>query len=219
MNNSKSHLRNVLSFALCFLIAMAVQNAVAAGIVVVGSSQVVATSADSNAAGSAEAFKATAISSGSIAAIMVYVETGSNSSTLVEGLYTDAAGHPGALTFSATVGGAFPPPANLSVSNSGSGSLSFTAVANQAWLQLSPLSGTVPNNIQVSAVTAGLSAGTYTGQITVTGSSGTTKTVSATLPLIPTRGRSACQWPGWGVALHLGQKSSGEYDCYNYGNA
>lgn len=126
---------------------------------------------------------------------------------------------PGALTFSATVGGAFPPPANLSVSNSGSGSLSFTAVANQAWLQLNPLSGTVPNNIQVSAVTAGLSAGTYTGQITVSGSSGTTKTVSATLPLIPTRGRSACQWPGWGVTLHLDQKSSGEYDCYNYGNA
>lgn len=94
MNNYKSHLRNVLSFALCFLIAMAVQNAVAAGIVVVGSSQVVATSADSNAAGSAEAFKATAISSGSIAAIMVYVETGSNSNTLVAGLYTDAAGHP-----------------------------------------------------------------------------------------------------------------------------
>ncbi len=52
---------------------------------------------DSNSAGLAEAFQTTAVASGTVAALTVYVNTGSTATSLVAGLYADAGGHPGAL--------------------------------------------------------------------------------------------------------------------------
>ena len=53
--------------------------------------------ADSVSAGSAEAFAATASASGSVSQISVYVDVGNTAPTLVVGLYSDDAGHPGTL--------------------------------------------------------------------------------------------------------------------------
>ncbi|HWB99185.1 MAG TPA: N,N-dimethylformamidase beta subunit family domain-containing protein [Bryobacteraceae bacterium] len=55
----------------------------------------------------------------------------------------------------------------LSVANSGTGSLSWTASADAAWISLSPASGTAPGSIVVTANTVGMAVGDYTGNITI----------------------------------------------------
>jgi hypothetical protein len=62
-------------------------------------------STDSDSAGLAEAFQATATGSGSITAIHVFVDTTSKSTTLVAGIYTDSSGHPGALLTQGSLSG------------------------------------------------------------------------------------------------------------------
>src|SRR3954468_19870378 len=57
----------------------------------------VQTTADSNGAGTAEAFKATASASGTTTKMSVYVASGNTAPTVVVGIYSDANGHPGAL--------------------------------------------------------------------------------------------------------------------------
>jgi hypothetical protein len=53
--------------------------------------------ADSNAAGSAEAFAATASASGSVSQISVYIDVGNTAATIAVGIYDDNDGHPGTL--------------------------------------------------------------------------------------------------------------------------
>jgi hypothetical protein len=59
--------------------------------------------ADSNAAGQAEAFKTTAAASGSVTQLRVYIDASSTAGSVVVGLYTNNAGHPGALLASGTI--------------------------------------------------------------------------------------------------------------------
>jgi RHS repeat-associated protein len=75
---------------------------------------------------------------------------------------------PSSLSFGAIQGGANPAPANLSVTNTGTGTLTFIDSADTTWLSATPTSGTAPQTVQVSAVTGSLTAGTYTGHVTVT---------------------------------------------------
>jgi hypothetical protein len=75
---------------------------------------------------------------------------------------------PSTLSFSAIQGGANPASANLSVTNTGSGTLNFTVATDGSWLSVSPASGTAPQTLQVSAATGTLTAGSYTGHVTVT---------------------------------------------------
>jgi uncharacterized protein (TIGR03437 family) len=92
------------------------------------------------------------------------------------------------LSFSLTQGAA-PVASQLTLSNQG-GSLNFTAVATPAsggnWISISPTSGTVtassPVSLTVTANPGNLTAGTYTGAITLTSSTtGQMITVPATL--------------------------------------
>jgi hypothetical protein len=270
-------LRVVLALALLGLWASSALGATLAG------STTVLPSADSNTAGTAEAFRATATASGTLARIAVYVDSGTPAGTLVAGIYADAAGRPGALiaqgtrtspaagawndvtvsggqltsgtsywiavmsptgagtlrfrdrgpagggaaetsastslttlpatwargtvykdgplsayaasadgaalvvtpgslTFSAQAGGADPPAQMLAVTNGGTGSLSWTASANQPWLTVAPASGTAPSTTAVTASVAGLAAGTYTGAVTITaaGASGSPRSIGVT---------------------------------------
>jgi hypothetical protein len=75
---------------------------------------------------------------------------------------------PSTLSFSAIQGGANPAIANLNVTNTGTGTLSFADSSDQSWLAATPASGTAPASLQVSATVGNLTAGTYTGHITVT---------------------------------------------------
>ena len=92
---------------------------------------------------------------------------------------------PASLSFSATAGGSSPAAQPLAVSNSGGGTLTWTAATDQPWLQAAPASGTGAGTVNVSASIAGLAAGTYTGNVTVaaTGAQGSPRTVPVTLTI------------------------------------
>ncbi len=94
---------------------------------------------------------------------------------------------PSSLTFGATVGGTAPPTQAVSISNTGGGTLSFTASDDQPWLSVSPGSGTAPGTVNVGVDPTGLAAGTYTGTVTITasGATGSPKTVAVTFTVTP----------------------------------
>jgi hypothetical protein len=72
------------------------------GDVLVGDSTL-APARDTDPAGSAEAFRATAATSGTLDTLNVYLDASSNATSVRIGLYTDAGGHPGALVTQATI--------------------------------------------------------------------------------------------------------------------
>lgn len=89
------------------------------------------------------------------------------------------------LSFSAVQGGTNPAAKTITLSNSGTGTLSWTATENSSWLNLSPASGTGAGTITVSVMTTGMTAGTYSAPITIaaTGATNTPQTVTVTLTL------------------------------------
>jgi hypothetical protein len=72
------------------------------GTVLVGNAATEAKS-DSDPAGAAEAFTATAAATGSVTRLRVFVDTGSTATSVVVGLYSNNAGHPGTLLTSGTI--------------------------------------------------------------------------------------------------------------------
>lgn len=89
------------------------------------------------------------------------------------------------LSFSAVQGGSNPANKTISISNSGSGTLSWTATENANWLSLSPASGTGAGTISVAVNTSGLSVGTVSTPITITasGATNTPQTVTVSLTM------------------------------------
>jgi outer membrane protein assembly factor BamB len=251
---------------------------------------------DSDSAGVAEAFRTTAVASGTVQTITVYVDSSSVATSLTAGLYADANGHPGTLltqgslaspakgawddvpvpdvgvtsgatywiailsprgagtvqfrdvhggssetsasstlsalpatwatgvryadgplsayasggtstvptlevtptsiSFAANAGGSDPGGAQVTVSNGGSGTLSFTAASDSPWLTVSPGSGNAPVTLSVSASVAGLSPATYTGHVTVTapGASGSPATITVTFVVSPQAPPASADW-------------------------
>jgi len=90
---------------------------------------------------------------------------------------------PASLQFGYTIGGSVPDAQTIQITNSGSGTLSWTATASDAWLSVSPASGTAPSTLSISVTPGTLSAGTYTSsvQIAASGASNTPLTVPVTL--------------------------------------
>ncbi len=102
---------------------------------------------------------------------------------------------PGSMSFSATAGGSNPASQALNISNTGGGTLNWTATSNQSWLSIAPASGTAPSSPNVSVNISGLVAGTYNGAITVngTGATNTPVTVPVTLTVNPVGGGCGAQ--------------------------
>jgi hypothetical protein len=73
---------------------------------------------------------------------------------------------PSSLTFFGAVG-SNPSPQNVQVTNSGTGTLNWTASATTSWLGLGPSAGTAPSTISVAPSTNGLSVGGYQDTITI----------------------------------------------------
>ncbi|MBC7878340.1 MAG: hypothetical protein H7Y59_14310 [Anaerolineales bacterium] len=73
----------------------------------------------------------------------------------------------------------------LSIWHLGGHSLTWSATADQSWIMLGSTNGSTPTEIAVSANPTGLSAGTYTGTITVTSNAEgvNTQTLSVTLQI------------------------------------
>lgn len=74
---------------------------------------------------------------------------------------------PQTLSFQYTVGGAMPAAQNVSITNTGGGTLSWTSSANQFWLAVSAASGTAPSSLAITVNPANLAAGTYTGTVQI----------------------------------------------------
>ncbi|HZS49734.1 MAG TPA: BACON domain-containing carbohydrate-binding protein [Bryobacterales bacterium] len=98
---------------------------------------------------------------------------------------------PSSLTFTATVGGAQPPPQGINLS--GAPGAAWTAATSTAdggnWLSISSSAGYLPATVLVSVSTAGLAASAYTGSITISsgGASGQVSVqlaVSSEAPLV-----------------------------------
>ena len=91
------------------------------------------------------------------------------------------------MSFSGTQGGANPAAQTFDVTNTGGGTLSYTATENASWLTVAPASGSAPQAVTATVSTAGLTAGTYTAPVTVTapGASGSPKTIAVTLTVAP----------------------------------
>jgi dUTPase len=92
---------------------------------------------------------------------------------------------PTSLTFSGTPGGSNPASQSVAIANNGGGTLSWSAASNQSWLTISPASGTGAGNPSVSVNTTGLTAGNYSGTITLTapGATGSPATVAVSLAI------------------------------------
>jgi uncharacterized protein (TIGR03437 family) len=79
--------------------------------------------------------------------------------------------NPASLSFAYSTGGTVPASQPVSISSTGA-ALSFTAAVTTSsggnWLSVSPASGSTPTILTVSVNTAGLGAGTYQGQVTLT---------------------------------------------------
>lgn len=86
---------------------------------------------------------------------------------------------PASLSFAATEGGANPTSQTLSISNSGGGTLNWTASDSAPWLRLSRTSGTNNGVIIVSVTTGATAGGTYNGTITLSA----TGIASVTIPV------------------------------------
>jgi len=101
------------------------------------------------------------------------------------------------LSFNGAVGGSNPASKTVSISNTGGGTLSWTASKTQPWLTINPASGSStgsgnPNTITISVDISGFSSGgTYNDTITIDalGASNTPITIPVTLALVaPTIG-------------------------------
>jgi uncharacterized protein (TIGR03437 family) len=90
---------------------------------------------------------------------------------------------PTSLQFAYTTGGTAPSSQSIQITNSGSGTLAWTATSSASWLSVSPSSGTATSTLTVSVSPGSLTAGTYNGnvQIASTGASNTPLSVAVTL--------------------------------------
>jgi hypothetical protein len=97
---------------------------------------------------------------------------------------------PSSLSFTATAGGANPANQTINITNTGGGTLSWSASSNAPWLTVSPASGTAPSMPTASVNISGLAASTYNGTITVsaTGATNTPVSVPVTLTVNPAGG-------------------------------
>jgi hypothetical protein len=116
----------------------------------------------------------------------------------------------------------------FTVSNGGTGTLSYTITDNVGWLSVNPASGTSTgeaDTITVSYSTSGLSAGTYNGTITITdgGAANSPQTIAVSLTVtsqgsgpVPTEAfDSMPSWDstfdaGWGGSANWSITSSGQ---------
>ena len=125
---------------------------------------------------------------------------------------------PQALTFNYAVGGSAPAAQTVSITNTGAGTLAWTASASSNyWLAVSPASGSVssdtPGTLSVSINPANLAAGTYAAavQVTAAGVTGSPASIAVTLvvtgtqpaPAIAVAGNAASFQPGLASATWL----------------
>ena len=89
------------------------------------------------------------------------------------------------LAFTGTAGTANPANQSFTISNTGSGTLTWTAGDNAAWLTLTPASGTNTGTVIAAVNLTGLAPGTYSGTITAAATGATSRTLTVSLTVSP----------------------------------
>ena len=103
-------------------------------------------------------------------------------------------------SFTAVQGGANPSSISVTVSNTGGGTLTFTAASDSPWLSVTPTSGTAPQTLQISAAVGTLPVGMNNGHITITASGATGSPAVVTVGFFVTPVPSnAPFWAQWGA--------------------
>jgi len=94
---------------------------------------------------------------------------------------------PASLQFAYAVGGTIPAAQPIQITNSGGGTLTWSANSTASWLSVAPVSGTAPSTLSLLVSPTGLGAGTYIGsvQISATGASNSPVSVAVTLTVVP----------------------------------
>ena len=119
--------------------------------------------------------------------IQVNATTGTDAITIMAAAPGPAlAATPSSLQFAYTAGGAVPAAQTIQISNSGSGTLTWTVTSSQSWLSVSAAAGTAPSNLTASVSPAALSAGTYTAAVQITGSGASNSPLSVAVTLTVT---------------------------------
>ena len=95
------------------------------------------------------------------------------------------------LSFNYAAGGSAPAAQEVSITNSGSGTLSWTASADSFWIGLSAASGTAPDTLSISVNPANLAAGSHSGTVSVTPTGAGATPVSITVTLVVTGAQPA----------------------------
>jgi hypothetical protein len=99
--------------------------------------------------------------------------------------YTTMDVSPSELSFTAQQDQSNPPEKTLTITNSGTGTLAYTATSTDNWIVLNPPTGNVgpdsPRSISVGVNISALSAAAYSGKITITDDSGASEVVNVTL--------------------------------------
>jgi len=91
---------------------------------------------------------------------------------------------PTSFTFNAMIDSIIPPPQTLTITNSGEGTLNWTAAKGAAWLRLDPLSGSGNGSVTVSIDITGLIAGTYIDTVIVSDPEAANNPQMATVTLV-----------------------------------
>jgi uncharacterized protein (TIGR03437 family) len=87
------------------------------------------------------------------------------------------------LQFSYVPGGAAPARQSVTISNTGTGTLNWTASTASPWLAVSPASGQAPASLSIAVLPGSLTPATYTGTVLIAaaGATGRPQTITATL--------------------------------------
>jgi hypothetical protein len=91
--------------------------------------------------------------------------------------------NPTSLSFTATAGGGNPANQTINITNTGAGTLNWTATDDASWLTVSPASGVAPSTLTASVNISGLAAGTFNGTITISATGATNTPVSVPVTL------------------------------------
>ncbi|MCX6000314.1 MAG: hypothetical protein NTU41_12220 [Chloroflexi bacterium] len=130
---------------------------------------------------------------------------------------------PSSFAFTAILGGANPASQILNIQNAGSGTLSWSVSDAAAWLSLSPASGSSTGEtdaVTVSANVSGMSTGSYSATVTIsgTGAANTPRTVAVTLtinasssPLAEAVDNTALSWSTSGNASWFAETTTAYY--------
>ena len=133
------------------------------------------------------------LAAGSYSAMVAFVATGASTITVPVTLTVSTApvppaigASPTSLSFAATQGGANPATKTVSISNTGGGTLSWTASDNAPWLTLSPASGTGNGAVTLMVTTGSLTAGSYSATVTMNAAGASSIAVPVTFTVVAT---------------------------------